>query len=138
MKIDRVSSAAATPKRRSDRAGRSKSAGFSKMLGTGDASGAGPVSGAGALGQVDALLSLQEVGNETDANRQGQRRGQELLDRLDELRLALLTGRLSVAVVERLANLVAARRAHVRDPRLAEILADIELRAAVELAKLGR
>lgn len=138
MKIDRVSSAAATPKRRSDRAGRSKSAGFSKMLGTGDASGAGPVSGAGALGQVDALLSLQEVGNETDANRQGQRRGQELLDRLDELRLALLTGRLSVAVVERLASLVAARRAHVRDPRLAEILADIELRAAVELAKLGR
>ena len=49
----------------------------------------------------------------------------------------MLEGRLSVEAIERLAAQAAAGRAQVRDPRLAEILNDIELRAAVELAKLG-
>lgn len=66
------------------------------------------------------------------------RRGEELLDRLDDLRLALLEGRLPLATIQKLADLVAARRARVDDPRLLAILDQIELRAAAELAKLGR
>jgi hypothetical protein len=61
-----------------------------------------------------------------------------LLDRLDELRLGLLGGRLSMAALERLTLLVAENRGKVDDPRLTQILDEIEVRAAVELAKLGR
>lgn len=138
MKIDRVPSVATTRTRRSDRAGSAKSGSFSKALSAGETPASGSVSGTGALGRVDALLALQEVSPELEGEARGRRRAEGLLDRLDELRLALLDGRLSGAVIERLANLVAAQRAQVRDPRLAEILDEIELRAAVELAKLGR
>ena len=41
-------------------------------------------------------------------------------------------------MVERLASVAAAKRGQVDDPRLVEILNEIEVRAAVELAKLGR
>lgn len=138
MKIDRVPSVATTRARRSDRAGSAKGGSFSKALSAGETPSAGSVSGTGALGRVDALLALQEVSSETEGDTRGRRRAEDLLDRLDELRLALLAGRLPPAVIERLAALVAAQRAQVRDPRLGRILDEIELRAAVELAKLGR
>jgi hypothetical protein len=56
---------------------------------------------------------------------------------LDELRLAILDGRLRPVDLERLTRLVAEQRTAADDPRLAGILDEIELRAAVELAKLG-
>lgn len=87
------------------------------------------------LGAVDSLLALQEVPDATAQRRQARRRGESLLDQLEELRLGLLTGELPRATVERLAVMVAQRRTSVDDPRLAEILDEIELRAAVELAK---
>ncbi|MFQ5774593.1 MAG: flagellar assembly protein FliX [Kiloniellaceae bacterium] len=138
MKIDRLSSVPAARTRRGERTGSAKPGGFSKTLSGGEAPAAASVSGGVAPGRVDALLALQEVANELEADGQARRRGEELLDRLDEVRLALLSGRLPVAAVERLAALVAARRARVRDPHLAQVLDEIELRAAVELAKLGR
>jgi hypothetical protein len=87
---------------------------------------------------VDALLALQEVANEPNRRALARRRGEELLDRLEELRLALLDGRLSLDMLERLGDLVALHRGKVYDPRLDQVLDEIELRAAVELAKLGR
>jgi len=88
------------------------------------------------LGPVDALLSLQEVAGESNRRAAGRQRGEDLLDRLDELRLALLDGRLPRATIERLAAMVDAERIKTDDPKLAEVLDEIELRAAVELAKL--
>lgn len=43
-----------------------------------------------------------------------------------------------MARLEALAQLIRAKREQVDDPRLDEILGEIELRAAVELAKLDR
>lgn len=96
-----------------------------------------PLRGAG-VGAVDALLALQEVADDPGHRGRARRRGEELLDRLDDLRLALLEGRLPLATIQKLADLVAARRARVDDPRLLAILDQIEPRAAAELAKLGR
>ena len=60
----------------------------------------------------------------------------DILDRLDEIRHGLLSGSLSLAQVTGLANLVRSRRATIADPRLRDVLDEIELRAEVEIAKL--
>lgn len=138
MKIDRLKAGTTSEARRGKRAGASKLGDFSKMLASGDAQAGDSVGSVADLAAVGSLLALQETPGDPDGDTRGRQRGEDLLDRLDELRLALLDGRLPAAAIERLADLVAARRAQVSDPRLAEILDEIELRAAVELAKLGR
>jgi hypothetical protein len=60
-----------------------------------------------------------------------------MLDELEQIRLGLLLGAIPRAKLEQLAQLVRARREQVDDPRLMAILDEIELRAAVELAKLA-
>jgi hypothetical protein len=138
MKIDRLKAGTTSDTRRGKRAGTSKSGEFSKMLPSGDAQAGDSVGNVASLATVGSILALQEIGVDPDGDARGRQRGEDLLDRLDELRLALLEGRLPAAAIERLAEMVTARRAQVSDPRLAEILDEIELRAAVELAKLGR
>jgi hypothetical protein len=139
MKIDRVSTIGTPSARRSERGRATKSGDFAKALAADDETpAASSVSGGAALGPVDALLALQEVSEDPGDRGQGRRRGEALLDHLDELHLGLLTGSLPRATVERLAAMVEAKRAQVDDPRLTQVLDEIEVRAAVELAKLGR
>ena len=86
---------------------------------------------------VAALIALQEVPDATARRARAVAAGHDLLDRLDELRLALLAGRMSPNRLAALAQSARARREGVADPRLAEVLDEIALRAEVELAKLG-
>ena len=86
-----------------------------------------------------ALLSVQEVGDPLlDGRRRAMRRGADILDRLDELRHGLLIGAFSPGKLENLLVLVRRQQSNISDPKLREILAEIEVRAAVELAKLGK
>jgi hypothetical protein len=87
---------------------------------------------------VTGLFSLQEVEDELSGRRRAMARGDSLLDALDGLRLALLDGAMPRAQLAALGQLAQQHAALVDDPRLAAILAEIELRAAVELAKLER
>ncbi|MCB1508640.1 MAG: flagellar assembly protein FliX, partial [Hyphomicrobiaceae bacterium] len=64
-------------------------------------------------------------------------RGHDLLDSLEGLRADLLAGRVSGERLQRILSLVR-RQSGSGDPKLDEVIADIELRAQVELAKLGR
>jgi len=125
----------------------SKPRGGKRASGGGDFAGAlegggpaesGTAAAAGSIAGVDSLLALQDVGDESENKRQAAEHGQRLLDRLDGLRLDLLEGRLSAETVEQLAGEVDAARAETDDAKLNEILDEIELRAQVELAKLGR
>ncbi len=86
---------------------------------------------------LDSLLALQEVPDALVSRARAKHRGEELLDQLEQVRLGLLAGRLSRDRLERLVRLAAEQQELRDDPRLSEILAEIELRAAVELAKLG-
>ncbi len=139
MKIDRLSTIGARPSRRNERSGSTESNAFARALSTdSETPPASTVSGGAALGPVDALLALQEVPEDPENRNRGRRRGEELLDSLDELRHGLLAGSLSLDAMERLAAMVAAKRGQVNDPQLSRILDEIEVRAAVELAKLGR
>lgn len=97
-------------------------------------------SGSGFAG-VDALLALQEVSDTSDegeGRRQAQQHGEGLLDRLDELRLALLEGRVPQSLLRRISQGLARRPQSGSNSKLEAVLDDIELRAAVELAKLER
>jgi hypothetical protein len=86
---------------------------------------------------LDALLALQMVDDPVAGRRRGVRRGRAILDALDSLKLSLLSGRLPGRDLTRLIAAVEGRERDSEDPRLEAVLDEIELRARVELAKLG-
>jgi hypothetical protein len=95
-----------------------------------------PIAAAPAPSPVAALLALQEVDEPVNDRRQAMRRGHLLLDRLEDIRHALLVGALPRERLRALAEAAREQRPEIEDPRLGQILDEIELRAAVELAKL--
>ncbi|MGH7088745.1 MAG: flagellar assembly protein FliX [Stellaceae bacterium] len=95
------------------------------------------VGAAAALSTVEGLLSVQEVDDGSGRRRRMLRRGERLLDALDELRHAMLVGGLPREQVIGLRRLAAEAAGTTDDPRLQELIAEIELRVVVELAKLG-
>ena len=118
------------------RAGKTSSAGgtsFAKHLD--ESSEAGAAHGVGAAGAVSGVIGIQEVDDALSHPSRGKLRAQDILDRLEDLRLQLLTGAISRDKLLQLAHIVNVRRSQVTDPRLAEILDEIDLRAQVELAK---
>jgi hypothetical protein len=90
-----------------------------------------------ALGQIEGLLTVQELPDPLMRRRRAVQRGHTLLDRLEELRLALLAGGLPRARLDELARLARTARETVEDAGLGRVLDEIDLRVAVELAKLG-
>ena len=87
---------------------------------------------------LDTLLALQSVDMAGERRRKGTARGRRLLDLLDQVKLGVLDGTLSPATLQSLSQAVAEAREETGDPALDAILAEIELRAEVELAKLAR
>jgi hypothetical protein len=85
---------------------------------------------------VDNLFLLQEVADHVGGRRRAVQRGSSLLDRLDDIRIGLLTGSLPRGQLENLRTMAKNQLDQVDDPQLASILSDIDLRVAVELAKL--
>lgn len=138
MKISENGSIRSQPLRRVGRTGNGKATDFAHHLSAGEeAPASAPVTGAASVGAVDSLLALQEVGDAATGRSKGLQRASNLLDHLDEIRYGLLMGGLSKDSLQDLARSVRQQRATVDDPRLAEVLDEIELRAAVELAKYG-
>ena len=103
------------------------------------AGGSGAVGGPVGLSGVSTILALQGAPDSTErrARQRAIQRGDAMLDDLEQIRVGLLLGSIPRARLEQLAQLVRARREQVDDPRLMAILDEIELRAAVELAKLA-
>ena len=110
---------------------------FADSIGNPEEPSTAAVTGSSPLSSIDALLPLQEVSDNPGDKRRALERGEEILDRLDDIRLGLLLGRIPRDRLKQLLELVEQRRDTFRDPRLVELLDDIELRAKVELAKLG-
>jgi len=136
MKIDGLSPIRPTTVRRTERSGGASSA-FGAQLAGGETSAAvsaGPTQ----LAPVDSLLALQEVPDPARGRQRHARRGSDLLDRLDEIRHGLLMGEIPLHRLKSLAISLKAEKQAIPDPRLAEIVGEIELRCAVELAKLGQ
>ena len=104
-----------------------------------EASGAAPAAAVAQITSIDAILSLQQVDDSgSGGNKAARQRANDLLDRLDQIRLGLLAGGIPIATLNNLSQMIAQRRDKVMDPKLSDILAEIDLRVQVELAKLGR
>ncbi|WP_205470495.1 flagellar assembly protein FliX [Breoghania sp. L-A4] len=97
----------------------------------------GTVAGSGAVHGVDALLSLQEIDDPLVGRKRAVKRGHDMLDALEAMHAALLAGNVPGERLERITQLIS-MRAPSGDPSLEAMIDDIELRARVELAKLGR
>lgn len=115
------------------------SGGFSvpNAAGAAATTSAAPANAAGGVAGLSALMALQGVESATERRRRAVRRGSGLLDRLDELKLALLAGEAGEPALRRLSDALREQNPEDLDPGLAGVLNQIDLRAQVELAKAG-
>jgi hypothetical protein len=88
---------------------------------------------------IDALLAMQGIEEElTEKRKRSVTRGKRALDVLDELKLALLSGKLDANMANRLRDAAAGLKQSSGEPGLDAVLSQIELRVEVELAKAGQ
>jgi hypothetical protein len=134
MRVDQKSPLSSTASPAAQRRG---PAGQRFTLGDSGPGNATAVASSAPLATVDALLALQGEGDPGERKRRSVQRGNDLLDALDRLKAALLSGRIPTADLQAIAGRLAERRELSGDPRLDELISHIELRAQVEMAKLG-
>jgi hypothetical protein len=92
-----------------------------------------------AAGNIDALLALQGVEEDlVERRKRSVARGKGALDVLDDLKIGLLSGNFNASTVSRLRDAAASLKSSSGDPGLDTVLAEIELRVEVELAKAGQ
>jgi hypothetical protein len=120
--------------RRDDKSGAASVGSFAEALG---AEAAAPPSATAPTGSIGALFALQEVPDATARRRKAVARAAKMLDRLDELQLGLVEGAIDRHALVDLAAAARSAREDTGDPTLQGVLDEIELRAAVELAKLS-
>jgi hypothetical protein len=94
------------------------------------------VAGPGPIAALDSILMLQGMDDSTQGRSKGLAHGEQLLDLLDSVRDGLLAGGIPRATLNKLAAAVTRRHEAFADPKLQDVLDQIELRAHVELAKL--
>jgi hypothetical protein len=107
--------------------------------GSAPAASASAASSASGVAGLSALMALQGVESATERRRRSIRRGRGLLDRLDDLKLAMLGGDNDAEALERLSRSLREERPEDtpedQSGGLSGLLDQIDLRAAVELAK---
>ena len=131
MRAGQMSGAGATARR--------SGVGFSLSLGSDTAAPARTAGSAPAMSLCDlqSLMALQAYEDPAERKKRVVRRGFDMLDVLEGVKMDLLVGRVSPDRLERLVSLLG-RKGTSGDPRVDQLMEDIELRAKVELAKLGR
>lgn len=115
---------------------RASGGGFS----VGEQAGARPPAAAGSLrsiSTVDALLALQGVEDFTARKKRAVAKGRNALDALDSLKVGLLDGNLDSSTIARLKVAAEGLTEETGDVHLDQLMREIDLRLAVELAKAG-
>jgi hypothetical protein len=117
---------------------RPASGGFalSGLSAAGETAAAARAANVSGVGSVEALIALQQVDGPLERRRRAMGRASRLLDVLDQIKLALLDGDLDAGALEKLSRAIREERSATEDPRLEDLLNEIETRAAVEQAKL--
>ena len=99
--------------------------------------------GVGSVSNVNvanAIFATQMVGEEEEREIRKKlvKRGKTMLEKLEEIRDGLLLGYIDKDKLIDISRLVKENTPESSDPRLQEIMAEIELRVEVELAKLTK
>jgi hypothetical protein len=120
-------------------AGRTQPTGARFSLGElAGAARAGSAQATAPAGAIDGLLAIQASGERIEARKRAIRRGRGLLDGLDRLKIGLLSGAVSQADLLNIRAQLMQQREQADDPGLDDLLAQVDLRAEVELAKLAK
>jgi hypothetical protein len=96
----------------------------------------GPAATLRTIGGIDALIALQGQDEAPERRRRAVKRGRVALDALDALKVELLDGTAGPSTLARLKSATADLRETSGDDRLDGVLAEIDLRLAVEIAKM--
>lgn len=117
-------------------AGQADASAFAKSLNepTGAERAAAPAPAA-QLNSVAALMALQSADDPLERKRRAERRGRQMLDGLDRLKLDLLEDRDPVATLRKLRDTLESTREDSGDSKLEALIDQVELRVEVELAK---
>ena len=137
MKIDPTARLRSAPSRRTGRARASSSSGAFESHLAASVKDSAPVAASQSPASVNPLLAVQEVADATSERAHATARAEAMLERLDDIRIGLLSGFVPRDRLEDLLRLVNDKRSRAGDGRLGEVLDEIELRAKVELAKLS-
>jgi len=140
MKVPTVTRGGSSEPARRKKASGGHGAEFAETLREAAARSASDVAQAPAAQGVSAAFLAQQADDATEEGGRGaaKRYADDILDRLEELRLALLAGRIPEDRLAEIARILRARRQTSSDPELNAIIEEIELRAEVEIAKLTR
>jgi hypothetical protein len=98
---------------------------------------ANPAAAMWGIGGIDALLALQGLEGAGERRKRAVKRGRTALDALDELKIGLLGGALSPAMLNRLRACAAALQDGSGEAGLDGVLSEIALRVEVEIAKMA-
>ena len=111
---------------------------FADYLSTGGVSKQDQIQATSAMTSADAIFAAQMVQDEEERQIRQKlvKKGNALLEKLEEIRDGLLAGEISREKLIEISRFVKERDMQSSDPRLQEILQEIELRVEVELAKL--
>lgn len=96
-----------------------------------------PVAALRTIGGIDALIALQGQDDPAERRRRAVKRGRVALDALDELKTEVLAGTLGPSTLMRLKSAGTDLRDSSGDAGLDAVLAEIDLRLAVEIAKMS-
>jgi len=98
------------------------------------------VQATGGMGAVSSILAVQQTADATDHKSRGLmlNYGNDLLDQLDRIRLSILSGAISKDRLQDLARRLRERKSLSDDPKLNDLIAEVELRVEVEIAKFTR
>ena len=137
MKVEGPGQSQATSKsKKSDKADRKGNI-FGSMVSS-ETSSAAPAKATQSIAMVDALLAVQGAEDPTAraARKRARVRAENVLSELDKIKVAMLSGNLTVGHMVDIGDVVASHREKITDPGLTSIMDEIDLRAQVELAKM--
>ncbi len=121
------------------------SSGFSNLVSNSnsgsDVEQAAPNAAAGGVagvGGIDSIMALQGLDNSTEKRNKALRKGRRMMDALDRLQISVLDGSTTTAHLGLLQRALGELREESGDDGLDNALSHIEVRTAVEIAKLER
>ncbi len=87
---------------------------------------------------MNSVLALQEVSDDEVNRKKAVRQGNLTLDAIEELRVSVLMGEIPPERLDKIQTRLKEQKLSLNDPVLLQVMQEIEIRVAVELAKYGR